>query len=56
MNQIFDFVSQNKTEIMAVVYALYELAVRLKPTDKTWSLLTLVGRLIEDKNKEGSVH
>ena len=56
MNQIVDFIVNNKTEVMTIAYAVYEILVRVKPTNKTWSLLTLVGRLIADRDKEGNVH
>lgn len=56
MNQLFNFISENKELVLTATYAIYEIIIRTKPTLKTYSIITLIGRLIEDKNASGGSH
>lgn len=60
METVTNVITQNPESILAVLAFVYELIVRKAPTEKTYSILTLVGKIlngvIADKTKDGGKH
>lgn len=45
-------IQENSEQILTATIAVYELIIRLVPTSKSWSLFTILGRLIPDNRKD----
>lgn len=59
MNSIISFVIDHKEDIGSAVVLLWEIAVRIKPTWKDWSLVNAAKRvfdLIPNRTKSGGTH
>lgn len=49
---IIQLIQDNWQEILAALTAIYEVIIRLVPTSKSWSLFTILGRIIPDRDTE----
>jgi hypothetical protein len=49
---IINLIQEHWESITTAAIAVYEVIIRLVPTSKSWSLFTLLGRLIPDKTTE----
>jgi hypothetical protein len=49
---IIQLIQDHWEPITTAAIAVYEVIIRLVPTSKSWSLFTLLGRLIPDKTTE----
>ncbi len=52
MEQIIKIITENKTAIITIGVSLYELLIRVIPTAKSWSIITLISYLIKDNIKK----
>ena len=52
MEQIIKIILENKTAIITIGVSLYELLIRVIPTAKSWSIITLISYLIKDNIKK----
>ena len=60
MQEFISWVSNNKDVVLPFVFAAYELLVRIKPTAKDWSILSLVMKFVNgvapNKTSSGGTH
>lgn len=60
MQQIITWINDNKDVVIPFALAAYELLVRIKPTAKDWSILSLIMKLVNgaapNKSSQGGTH